>query len=613
MERRSFIGNALAASLYAALGSNRLCADPETKPNILWLTCEDANIGWIGCYGGVNADTPNIDKLAAEGFIYTNCFANAPVCAPSRCTWITGIHALSMGTHPMRSRYPIPHDRVKYYPDYLRQAGYFCSNHKKTDYNIGGRPDRDCWDSRIKYGWRSRKEGQPFFCVINHIESHESRAFGDVSNTRHDPAKVKLRQYHPDIMPIRQNYAHYQDAVTRMDADIGEALQQLADDGLAEDTIVFFCSDHGGVMPRSKRFLFESGIHAPFIARIPEKFRHLWPARERGSEIDRIVSFIDMPKTWLSLAGAEIPDVMQGRVFLGPNDEGPRDYHFSFRGRMDERLDNVRAVRDKRYLYIKNYMPYAPRGQHLGYLWRMAAMQAWERHYQQGITDEPGSRFFRPKADVEELYDTHNDPDCVVNLSANPEYGQVMERMRRTLRSWQLEIRDSGLLPESECVRRAEANEMTIYEMVRDPELYDLATYLDAADTALSAESANRKLLSQMLASEDLAVRYWAVVGMFMLDSPQRSLHGALESALEDESHEIRALAAWVLIKSGKKKAARESLREMLEKKSYASLTILNVIDWMDDEIEPYIPAIESVSDGDNEKKMRDYLLEEYG
>ena len=155
-----------------------------------------------------NATTPNIDKLATEGFQYMHCYANAPVCAPSRSTWITGLHALSMGTHPMRSRYEIPHDEIPYYPDLLKKAGYYASNAGKTDYNIGGRSDKDPWDSS-KVNWKDLKTKQPFFQIINTTDSHESKAFGDVRNTKHDPAKVELAEYHPDIPVMRQNYAHY--------------------------------------------------------------------------------------------------------------------------------------------------------------------------------------------------------------------------------------------------------------------------------------------------------------------------------------------------------------------------------------------------------------------
>src|SRR6056297_3588378 len=211
--------------------------DAADQPNILWLTCEDNSVDWVGCYGNPHAETPNIDKLASEGFQYMHCYANAPVCAPSRSTWITGVHALSMGTHPMRSRYPIPHDRIAYYPDLSKQAGYFVGNAKKTDYNIGGRSDQDAWDT-AKVDWDQLSQQEPFFMVINSTKSHESRAFGDVNNTDHDPENVRLAKYHPDIPEIRKNYAHYHDQVKKMDAGIGEALANLEKMGLAENTIV---------------------------------------------------------------------------------------------------------------------------------------------------------------------------------------------------------------------------------------------------------------------------------------------------------------------------------------------------------------------------------------
>ncbi|HEX7262344.1 MAG TPA: sulfatase-like hydrolase/transferase, partial [Luteolibacter sp.] len=191
---------------------------PE-RPNILWLTCEDAGVEWFGCYGNQETKTPNIDALAGEGFRYTRAYAAAAVCAPSRSGWITGIHAVSMGTQPMRSRYPIPHDQIKYYPDCLRAAGYLTSNHPKTDYNIGGRDDNACWDSKVAHVWENAS-GKPFFQVINFLESHESRAQGEVEHTIHSPADVTLRKYHPDEPGIRKTYAKYYDAIERMDKDV---------------------------------------------------------------------------------------------------------------------------------------------------------------------------------------------------------------------------------------------------------------------------------------------------------------------------------------------------------------------------------------------------------
>ena len=294
-----------------------LPAGAADRPNILWLVGEDANVTWFGCYGNPNAKTPNIDKLAEEGHRYAHAYANAPVCAPSRSTWITGTYAVSTGTHNMRSRYAIPHEQFSYYPDQLRKAGYYCANHTKTDYNIGGRDDKACWDSETATAWKSRKPGQPFFQVINFNESHESKAFGDVTKTQHSPGETTLTKYHPDDLTIRQNYAKYHDAVAKMDAQVGKALAELVKAGLADDTIVIFCTDHGGVLPRSKRFLYESGLHCPLIIRVPEKFKQFRPAAKPGV-VDRLVNFIDMPKTWLSLCGATIPAHMQGRIFLGP-------------------------------------------------------------------------------------------------------------------------------------------------------------------------------------------------------------------------------------------------------------------------------------------------------
>ncbi len=210
---------------------------------------------------------------------------------------------------------------IKNYPDLLKAAGYFTSNPGKTDYNIGGRDDKACWDHKGGRGgkggrgpgWRQRKDGQPFFAVVNIGDSHESRAHGKVENTRNDPAKMKLFSYHPDLPVIRKNYAKYADAVEKMDAKVKGTLDALKEDGLYEDTIIVYCSDHGGVMARSKRFVYSSGIHCPLVVRIPEKWKHLYPAERPGMTVDRIVSFVDMPKTWLSLAGAEIPDTVTNR------------------------------------------------------------------------------------------------------------------------------------------------------------------------------------------------------------------------------------------------------------------------------------------------------------
>lgn len=560
------------------------------KPNILWLTSEDNSISWIGCYGNPQATTPNIDKLATEGFQYMHCYANAPVCAPSRSTWITGVNALSMGTHPMRSRNNIPHNILKYYPDLLKENGYYVSNDKKTDYNIGGRKDSDPWDS-MKINWSKLKEKQPFFQVLNSTKSHESRAFGSIDNTRHDPKNSVIAKYHPDIPAMRQNYAHYHDAVENMDKDIGNALKKLEESGLADNTIVIYNSDHGGVLPRSKRFLFNSGTHCPLIIRIPEKYKHLWPADKPGSKVDRLVSFVDMTKTWLKITNSKTPSYLSGKVFLGPNAESERQYHVSFRGRMDERCDNVRAIRNKQFLYIRNYMPYAPWGQHLNYLWNMKATQAWEAEHKAGRTTALTGRFFGTKP-MEELYDTSKDADNVNNLINNPEMKAVVAELRTAMDDWQVKNYDSALIPESEMVKRAKDNNTTTYEMLRNPKLYNVKAYQEAANVAVEDKEINLPKLYEYLKHADSGVRYWGIVGCFTLADKAEVDLSIIKSHLNDESHEVRALAVWILYKKGQKDVAMKTWNDLLASSSYASLKITNIIDWIGDGIDPYKESI---------------------
>jgi hypothetical protein len=345
-------------------------------------------------------------------------------------------------------------------------------------------------------------------------------------------------------------------------------------------------------MARSKRFLVDTGIHCPLIVRIPPKYKTLYPAEKPGMTVDRIVSFVDMPKTWLALAGAEIPPEMHGRVFLGPKQE-PREFHVAYRGRMDERCDNSRAVRDGRYLYIRNLMPYVPRGQYLTYLWNAQATRAWEAHHRAGKTDAVTGRFFTNKP-IEELYDTASDPYSINNLAGSPEHEDVMEQMRSRLRQWQMKHFDAALLPEAEMVTRAEQYNTTIYEMVREPEKYPLEQLLDAADLALAKSVDNRKQLEALLASADSGLRYWGSVGLFMLGQQVAESKPVLQKALRDDCHEVVAMAAWSLFNLGDTETARHTLRSLLENNSYAALKVANIIDWIGEGYDFYREALAS-------------------
>ena len=554
------------------------------KPNILWITSEDNSIEWISCYGSKNAKTPNIDQLAKEGFRYLYCFDNGAVCAPTRSSWITGMHSISNGTQPMRSGFEIP-ATISFYNELLQKAGYFTSNCSKTDYNLRGpkgRNPKEFWDySGGDYAgtWKKRKEGQPFFTVYNIGDSHESRAFGDHKDESIDPEKMILAPYHPDLPEMRNTYAKYASAISRMDSLVGQAIENLKQDGLYENTIIVYNSDHGGVLARSKRFLYSSGIHCPLIVRIPEKMKALYPkGKTPGSTMDRIVSFIDMPKTWVSLTGAEMKDQFQGRIFLGPNTEPESQYHFSWRERADERFDNVRVMRDKQFAYHKNYAPFAPNGQYLAYMHNMKATGAWERHHLAGKTNAVTGRFFEPRPS-EEFYDNFKDFHNIDNQIDDPLHQTKIKELKKELRCQQLKYFDSGLMPEEMRNRIIKEKNTTVYDFVRDPKLYPLAQYLDYSDLALTRKKKNLKTFTKGLADEDPVKRYWSVIGLLLLEKQAKPAIPELKKVLGGRD-EIPAFAAWAIYKAGEKTFAEKWMLEAITQNP-GNKTLANIFDWM--------------------------------
>ncbi len=555
---------------------------PTELPNILWLTSED-NSPFLGCYGDEFATTPNLDKLASEGFLYTHAYANAPVCAPTRNTILTGVYACSGGNQHMRSYYP-KSDIVKTYPEYLRAAGYYCTNNVKTDYNLGEFDDKAIWDEcSNKAHYKNRPEGKPFFAVFNTTISHESSIHKWIPNEdlRHKPEDVKLPPYHPDTPEMRHDWAQYYDKVEDMDAQIGKWLQELDESGLAENTIVFYYGDHGGVVARSKRYVYESGTHIPFIIRIPEKYKYLFPAKETGSKVNRLISFVDLVPTLLSIVGIEIPSYLQGKAFLGKQKTEDPEYAFMFRGRMDERYDMCRSVRDQKYRYIRNYMPYRVYGQHLEYLWRAPSIVSWEQAYLNGECNKTQSIFWNPKP-VEELYDTENDPWEVNNLAENPDYKEILERMRAANNDWVTRIYDTGFIPEADQINRA--NGMSLYDVMRSGKL-DYKEIMDAAEIATLGKTEYLDKLKENLNSEESAVRYWGATGLLILKEKAEPAKVELKNALQDPSPNVVVVAAEALYNLGEKEAGKEALLKVLEyPNEFARCHALNAIDCIEDE-----------------------------
>ena len=437
----------------AALAARRLpcgaaAPAPPRRWNVLWISCEDTSCD-LGCYGDTYAETPHLDRLAAEGCRYSHAFVPYPVCAPTRSAVITGMFPSTLGTMHMRTSMKgyqaVPPPAVRCFPEYLRAAGYHCTNHRKTDYQFA--VPFTTWDKGRD--WRSRGEGTAFFSVINLTVSHESRNWPRKGETlRHDPAKAPLPPYWPDTPVVRRNLARYYDNVTRMDQQAGEILQRLEADGLAESTVVFFWSDHGRGLPRHKRWVYDSGIHVPLIVR--------WPGRVKGGTVcDDLVSLVDLGATVLSVANLPVPPHMQGRAFLGPRKAAPRTFLVAGRERMDLHSDDhIRCVRDKRYKYIRNFMPEKPYAQPIPYRDRMPIMKEWRRLHAEGKLTGPQKLFFRQTKPKEELYDVRADPHEIRNLAGSAEHRDVLRRMRDRLATWSKETGDLGGTPEDELIER---------------------------------------------------------------------------------------------------------------------------------------------------------------
>lgn len=557
-------------------------------PNILWIVSED-NSPFLGSYGDEFATAPNLDALASEGILYKNAFATAPVCAPSRSTLITGVYPPSMGTEHMRSTYPVP-EMIKFFPRYLREAGYYTSNNAKKDYNTIDQPE--AWnESGNRATYKNRHERQPFFAVFNLGVSHESSIHKPMENLRHDPEKVPLPPYHPATEEMKHDWAQYYDKVEKMDEQVGELLQELEDAGLAENTIVFYYSDHGGVLGRSKRFMYESGLRIPLIIRVPEKYAHLAPG-PAGSKTDRLVTFVDFAPTVLSLANIPAPKYMQGKAFLGHHEQSPREYAFSFRGRMDERNDLVRSVRNKKYRYIRNYMPHKIYGQYLEYLWKAPSMVSWEKAYHAGELNEVQSRFFREKP-AEELYDIEADPHNINNLAGQDTYEEVLNAMRKANRQWQLEIRDAGFIPEPKMMEISE--ETTLYEYVRSSQ-YPLERIVETAEMASSGDIRYITEITNRLKDENPVVRYWAAIACTVLQNKAVLAQGKLKQLLDDPEISVRIAAAEALFQTGEKVLALAALQEALKNENLmARVQALNVLENMEHDISPALKAIKAL------------------
>ena len=474
-------------------------AQPEhRRPNVLWFSFEDTN-PFYGCYGDPVAVTPNLDRLASEGCLWTDCYSTAGVCAPARSAIITGMYAMSIGTHHMRTTHvdpaapdlPTPYSAViphyvKCFTEYLRAEGYYCTNNSKTDYQFD--PPVTAWDECSDTAhWRNRPDpDQPFFAVFNPMRTHESglwepdtippagtgKSGGPPPGEEHagapgagnlppiDPARIVVPPTFPDTPRVRASLVRMYENIARSDAELGEVLAQLAEDGLADNTIVMHWSDHGP-LPRGKRWPYDAGIHVPLIVRWPSAAGNpgasLLPGGglagfDPGTVCGHLVSTIDLGPTLLDLVGIPRPSHLQGQPFLGPHAE-PRQYVFAERDRHDTSYDMVRAARDNRFKYIRHYRPGEPYLSWIPYRDRHPIMQELYAGHADGTLTAEQQLIFASKP-PEELYDTEADPWEFHNLAGDPDYADDLARLRLAVDDWRDEVGDMGEIPEREMVNR---------------------------------------------------------------------------------------------------------------------------------------------------------------
>jgi len=555
------------------------------RPNILWLSAEDIS-PHLGCYGDPHAITPHLDQLAKEGVRYTHAFTTAGVCAPCRSGIITGMYQTTIGTHHMRCNAQLP-AHIKPFPLYLRKAGYYCTNNSKKDYQF--REPKETWDvSGRKAHWRDRKKGQPFFAVFNFTGCHESGIAGEAkyksvtqnlkASQRQNASELKLPPYYPDTPIVREDWKRNYELITAMDAWAGGLIKQLKVDGLYENTIIIFWSDHGVGLPRAKRWLYDSGTRIPLIVRQPGG---------KAGVSDRLVSSIDFGPTALKLAGLKIPKHMQGRSFIGGL---PRKFVFGARDRMDERYDIIRSVRDKRYRYIRNYEPLKTYYQYMNTPEKGATMKEIRRVAAKGEMPPAAVLFLAPRKPVEELYDLEADPHEIRNLAGDKKYAKNLKKLREAHMQWVRDTGDLGLLPEAEIeIREKRAGARFNILDGRAGLNRDLGR---VAALASEGKGALPELLNAMRHS-DVAVRYWGVTGVGNIGAKAKSVKSVVIKALKDSSPNVRIAAARALAAMGDAKKALPVLEaELQSEHQWGRLAAAIVLDDMDDRARPSIPAL---------------------
>ena len=439
------------------------------KPNIIWLVCEDQSTDFFPMYGDDTINLPNLEALADDSVVYENMHATTPVCAPARSAIITGMYPTTLGTHNMRTynegrttnqpSLGIPSYSPKFpnyilpFTKYLRDHGYYCTNNNKEDYNF--KISDDAWDQTCKYcsgkqkeniHWRNRDKDQPFFAVFNFQITHEAQIWSQAKNKIYvDPSNIKVPPYFPDDPIIRKDMAINYSNLIRMDREVGKLITELKNQGLYENTYIFFYSDHGGPFPRHKRAIYESGTKVPFMIKMPN-------SKYAKTRDNRLLSFIDLAATVLDIANISIPDYMQGESILDSS-INERKYLASASDRFDEQIDRIRSIQSKKYKLIVNFDTSKPHALPVSYRENMPMMQRMKEMYVSGNLNPVQQLWFETPKSKLEFYDLQLDPYEVNNLIEIPKYKSLILEYKKQLENWIEKTNDMGRIAEEDIVK----------------------------------------------------------------------------------------------------------------------------------------------------------------
>jgi uncharacterized sulfatase len=421
------------------------------------------------------------------------------------------------------------------FPYYLRQAGYHCTNNSKTDYNVSV-DMKEVWDaSSNKASWKQRKEGQPFFHMRTFGESHESNLHYpklDLNTPKnHDPERVTLPPHYPQTKTFKITYAHYLDRMQVIDEKIKGLIEELKKDGVYEDTFIFYFGDHGGALPRSKGYIYDTGLHVPLVVRVPEKHKHLVDFK-KGSRVDGFVSFIDFSATTMNLLGIEKPKHMDGQAFLGQgvssSEVNARKTAFGYADRFDQQYNYDRSVRVGDFKYIRHYNHYYPSSIFNDYRFIMEAAKEWKQLSKNQQVSGIKNAFFEPNR-AEALYNLKEDPYELNNLADESKYTHTLNELRDTLGQWQSQMPDSGFLPESKVLEEVIENPLAF----KQSQTERIKAIISLTQLVSKSYSEAKGTLQASLSSKDEVIRAWAIVTASHFGTSVQGLIPKMKSAAE--------------------------------------------------------------------------------